>query len=56
MGHVGYYQRFIIFYAQIALPLYKLLIEFKWTKECQESYENLKQALAASTPILKSHN
>ena len=55
MGHVGYYQRFILFYAQIARPLYKLLIEFKWTEECQESYEKLKQALA-SAPILKSPN
>ena len=55
MGHVGYYRRFILFYAQIARPLYKLLIEFKWTDECQESYERLKQALA-SAPILKSPN
>ena len=42
MGHVGYYRQFILFYAQIARPLYKLLIEFKWTDECQESYERLK--------------
>ena len=55
MGHVGYYQQFIVFYDQIAHPLYKLLIEFKWTEECQESYEKLKQALA-SAPILKSPN
>ena len=55
MGHVGYYRRFILFYVQIARPLYKLLIEFKWTEECQESYEKLKQALAYA-PILKSPN
>ena len=55
MGHIGYYRRFILFYAQIARPLYKLLIEFKWTEECQESYEKLKQALV-SAPILKSPN
>ena len=55
MGHVGYYCRFILFYAEIARPLYKLLIEFRWTDECSESYEKLKLALA-SAPILKSPN
>lgn len=35
--------------------MYKLLYEFKWTKECQESYEKLKHTLAFS-PILESPN
>ena len=55
MGHVGYYRRFILFFAEIARPLYKLLIEFKWSDKCQESYDKLKKALA-SAPILKQPN
>lgn len=41
-----------IVFVEIARPLYKLLIEFKWTSDCQTSYEKLKRALA-SAPILK---
>ena len=55
MGHVGYYRRFILFFAEIARPLYKLLIEFNWTEDCDQAYELLKRALA-SAPILRMPN
>ena len=55
MGHVGYYRRFIVLYAEIARPLYKLLIKFDWTEDCQQAYDTLKKALA-SAPILRSPN
>ena len=52
MGHVEYYRHFILFFAKIALHLYKLPIEFKWNDKCQESYDKLKKSLT-SAPILK---
>ena len=48
MGHCGYYRRFIYMYAEIARPLYALLVEFNWTEECKDSFEKLKQALIIS--------
>lgn len=45
-GHTSYYRLFIYMYADIAHPLYKLLIEFKWTEECHKEYDALKKALA----------
>ena len=45
MGHYGYYRRFIYMYAKVAKPLYALLVEFEWTKECEESFQKLKKAL-----------
>ncbi|MCO5559123.1 hypothetical protein L7F22_012715 [Adiantum nelumboides] len=45
--------RFILLFAEIARPLYKLLIEFKWTEECDQAYEVLKKALV-SAPILRA--
>ena len=53
MGHCGYYHRFIYMYAKIARPLYALLVKFIWIKECEESFEKLKQALIIA-PILIS--
>ena len=53
MGHCGYYRRFIYMYADVARPLYALLIVFEWTDECEESFQKLKQALI-SAPILKA--
>lgn len=55
MGHVGYYRRFILNYAELARPLYRLLVEFNWTEECQNSYDKLKWALAI-TLILQTPN
>jgi hypothetical protein len=51
---VGYYRRFIKGFSKIARPMTALLtkkVEFKWTKECQESFEELKKKLT-TTPVL----
>ena len=53
MGHCGYYRRFIYMYADIARPLFALLVVFEWTDKCEVAYEKLKQALV-SAPILCS--
>ena len=53
MGHCGYYRRFIYMYAEVAKPLYALLIEFEWTEECEESFQKLKKAL--TTEIGRAH-
>ena len=55
IGNTWYYKIFIYIYVQIAHPLYKFLIEFVWTEECQMAYDALKKALA-TTPILKAPN
>ena len=55
VGHIGYYRRYIYMYADLARPLYHLLIDFTWTDECQKAYDALKRALA-STSILRSPN
>jgi ribonuclease HI len=50
----GYYQRFIEGFSKIARPMTALLakkFEFKWTLECQESFETLKKKLT-TTPVL----
>ena len=53
MGHCGYYRRFIYMYADIARPLYALLVVFEWTEECKQSFEKLKQDLISAL-ILKA--
>ena len=53
MGNCGYYGRFIHMYAVIAKPLYRLLVGFDQTPECELSFEKLKQTLIIA-PILKS--
>ena len=44
MGHCGYYRRFIYMYAEVARPMYALLIVFEWTDACEQAYEKLKLA------------
>ncbi|KAL2249898.1 UNVERIFIED_CONTAM: Transposon Tf2-12 polyprotein [Sesamum indicum] len=54
LGLAGYYRRFVEGFSIIAGPLTKLLrkgVEFKWTEQCQQSFDELKKRLT-SNPIL----
>ena len=54
LGLAGYYRRFIEGFSKIAKPMTSLLEkgkEFKWTWECQESFNQLRFKLMAS-PVL----
>jgi hypothetical protein len=54
LGLVGYYRRFIEGFSKIAKPITSLLEkgkEFKWTRECQESIDQLRSKLMAA-PVL----
>ena len=55
LGLTGYYQKFVPHFSEISRPLAKLTAKdtwFKWTSQCQFSFEILKEALM-SAPILK---
>ena len=55
LGFVGFYRRFIKNIAKIAKPLSNLLkktIPFVWTKEYQEAFEQLRDALC-KWPVLQ---
>jgi hypothetical protein len=54
MGHTRYYRKFIKGYAQIKAPMENILkkdCQFSWTKECQQSFDTLKQKMVIA-PIL----
>ncbi|MBN8156728.1 RNA-directed DNA polymerase [Vibrio vulnificus] len=54
LGMAGYYHRFVEGFSIIAAPLTKLLrknVQFKWTDECQRSFDELKSRLT-SAPVL----
>jgi hypothetical protein len=54
LGLAGYYWRFIEGFSKIAKPMTSLLEkgkEFKWTHECQESFNQLRFKLM-SAPVL----
>jgi len=54
LGLAGYYRRFIEGFSTIASPLTKLTckeVKFIWSKECVESFQELKERLT-SAPIL----
>ena len=58
LGFCNFYQRFIKEYGQIARPLAILIRKgtlYKWTKECQEAFDQLKQAML-EVPILHHYN
>ena len=58
LGHTGYYTKFIRHYSNMIYPLEELLKEyqqFKWTEECQISFDKLKRKLVEA-PILKFPN
>jgi hypothetical protein len=54
LGLAGYFRRFIKDFSKIAKPMTKLLEKnkaFKWTKECQSSFAELRECLT-SAPVL----
>ena len=54
LGHIGYYSKFIKSYAQITMPMEKLLkrdVTFCWNDDCMKSLNVLNGKLA-SAPIL----
>lgn len=54
LGLVGYYRRFIENFSKIAKPMMQLLKKdekFKWSAECNRSFEKLKKWLV-SAPVL----
>ena len=54
LGFASYYRRFIRDFATIAKPLHRLTehsAEFRWTSQCQDSFEELRRKLV-SAPIL----
>lgn len=54
LGHMGCYHMFMHIYAQITMPLEKLLkkfTKFVWKKECQRYFNEIKQILVTA-PIL----
>ena len=54
IGTVGYYKRFVKDFAKICRPLHNLTrknTKFKWTSECEDAFETLKQCLI-SAPIM----
>lgn len=58
IGMIGYYRRFCENFAQVSAPLTDLLSTkrtYKWSDECQLSFEKLKSVLA-SAPVLQAPN
>lgn len=54
LGLANYYRTFVKGYSKVALPLNRLLTKntpFKWTTECQDAFELLKEKLT-NTPLL----
>ena len=54
LGLARYYRRFVEGFSKIDMPLTQLLrkdMKFVWTRECQESFDRLKQLLT-SAPVL----
>ena len=54
IGLASYYRRFVKGFTDIARPLHKLCEKnnkFRWTEECQQVFDRLKEALT-TTPIL----
>ena len=54
LGLAGYYRRFIKNFSKIVKPMTELLkkdTKFKWTDECESSFQELKKRLV-TTPVL----
>lgn len=55
LGAFGYYRRFIQGFSKLVQPLTNLIrndVPFKWTTECEKSFEKLKESMS-SPPVLK---
>ena len=55
LGLVGYYRKFVPYFAALSRPLTKLTCKdkvFKWTHECRKAFNTLKESLC-DQPILK---
>jgi hypothetical protein len=55
IGLAGYYRRFITRFSKTAHPITSLQRKekkFQWTKECEKSFQRLKQLLT-NAPILR---
>ena len=51
LGMAGYYRRFIEGFSKLAKPMTVLLeknAKFVWTKQCQDSFEELKKRLTSA--------
>ena len=54
LGLAGYYRRFVKGFSQISAPMTRLTqkaIKFKWSNECEQSFQELKSRLV-SAPVL----
>ena len=51
MGMTNFYQQFIQDYSEIASPITKKNVPFRWSDECQDAFDTLKNCLKES-PIL----
>ena len=58
LGHIGYYRKFIKGYAQITMPMEKLLnhdAKYEWTKECQKSLDILKEKMVTVSVLVLTY-
>ena len=58
LGFANFYRKFIRNYSQIATPLTEITkkeVGFKWTQDCQEAFETLKQAFLEA-PVLEMYD
>ena len=54
VAFASYYRRFIKGFATIATPIHALLkkgVKFKWSEECQQSFDQLRRALLSASII-----
>jgi hypothetical protein len=51
---MNYHRRFIQDYSSIARPLHKLMkdVKFKWSNECQWTFEKLKEVLTTALVLV----
>ena len=57
LGLTGYYRRFIENFSKIAKPMTELLkkdTKFKWTEECEASFQELKKRLVIAPVVVLS--